>query len=180
MENIVALGVVTSQSLSLRQTEKPFAKSTAKLRKGCMVKVIKIGSRSHAVFHNNQILYAKAGSLNLILKSQYSHADFLNDLSKSLHFQEPRLMWENTLTLSALQNSGHRLVTPLERFLKTLGYYQGQIEEDEGNSPVFGVQLEKAVRDYQAFYMLLPPGKQDGRLQAQGLTWKSLLCFSLH
>lgn len=180
MENIVALGIVIPGILSLKQTDKPFAKNAGCIRKGCMVKISKIGSRFHMAVYNNKIVYVKATGVDLILKNPYSHTDFLNDLGKILHFQEPKFMLESTVTLSVCRNTSHRLITPVERYLKTLGYYQGRIEEEDGEAPLFGPLLESAVKDYQAFYLHLPAMKQDGCLKACELTWKSLIESTLH
>lgn len=175
MEDVVALGIVLPQILFLKQTDKPFAKNADSIRKGCMLQITKIGSRFHEAYYNGKTVYAKTGSLNLILKSSYSHADFLNDLKRILNFQDSRLLLEHTVTVSTLRNPNHRLVTPLERYLKTLGYYQGRIEEEEGEIPFFGEQLANAVKNYQDFYLHLSADKQDGVLTAQGNTWKCLM-----
>lgn len=175
MENVVAIGVVISRNLSLKPTEKALGKSVDSLRRGCMLKITKVGSRCHMACHNGHTVYAKADCLDLIFKSLYSHADFQNDLTRILNFKEPQFMLENTVTLSAFRNPGHRLITPVERYLKTLGYYAGQIEDDNGEPPAYGQELEAAVKDYQRFYMQLSPDKQDGILTAHGPVWKSLI-----
>lgn len=180
MDNIVAIGVVQSPILFLKQTDKSLAKNVDSIRRGYLLKITKIGSRFHQAYYNGKTVYAKAGSVNLIFKNSYSHTDFLKDLGKILNFQEPRLMFENTVTLSTCHNQSHRLVTPVERYLKTLGYYSGLIEEDEGHLPLFGLKLEDAIKNYQDFFLRLPSDKQDGTLKAQSPIWKSLIESTLH
>lgn len=180
MENVIAIGVVQTPFLFLKESDKSFAKNADRIRKGCMLQILKIGSRFHQAYYNGKTVYAKAGSLNLIFKTSYSHDDFLEDLNKILHSKEPKLLLEKTVTLSVFHNSGHRLVTPLERYLSALGYYQGRIEEAEGGLPLFGEKLAAAVRNYQDFYLHLPYNQQNGALTAGGMTWKALIESSLH
>jgi GH25 family lysozyme M1 (1,4-beta-N-acetylmuramidase) len=56
----------------------------------------------------------------------------------------------NTVTISAKNNKNHSCVTPLERILKTYGYYTGEIEADNGKSPIFGNGMAKASALYQS------------------------------
>ncbi len=76
-------------------------------------------------------------------------------------------------TVSAVRNRHHEVVTPLERYLKTLGYYAGKIEADEGKTPIFGRGMTAAVNRYQK--EILQYKKVDGEITAGKKMWKSLL-----
>jgi GH25 family lysozyme M1 (1,4-beta-N-acetylmuramidase) len=76
-----------------------------------------------------------------------------------------------TPTVSRFKNKNHKIVTPLERYFKQLGYYKGKIEEDEGKIPIFGDGMEKAVLRYQADHNCVT----DGEITAKHKTWRCLL-----
>ena len=76
-----------------------------------------------------------------------------------------------TPTVSSKINRYHAIVTPLERWLKQLGYYDGDIEEDEGRTPEFGRGMKEAVKAYQRDNGCVV----DGELTARNKTWKKLL-----
>ncbi len=78
---------------------------------------------------------------------------------------------ENTITVSRQKNQFHPVVTPLERYLKYLGYYIGEIEEEKGRNPCFGGGMESAVKAYQQDHDCIA----DGIVTAKNKTWKSLL-----
>ena len=78
---------------------------------------------------------------------------------------------KNTVTISKTKNRRHASVTPLERRLKTLGYYSGEIEADQGKTPCFGSGMESAVKAYQKDNGCI----SDGVITARNKTWKSLL-----
>ncbi len=77
----------------------------------------------------------------------------------------------NTVTISRTKNSRHGAVTPLERRLKALGYYHGDIEADHGRTPCFGPGMESAAKTYQKENDCI----SDGEITARNKTWKSLL-----
>lgn len=79
----------------------------------------------------------------------------------------------NTVTISKSKNKNHAVVTPLERWLKQLGYYTGSIEADEGKTPTFGPGMEAAVNAYQK--TILKYQNPDGEITAKAKMWKSLL-----
>lgn len=81
---------------------------------------------------------------------------------------------DNTVTVSTYKNKSHAIVTPLERYMKILGYYTGSIEADNGKKPVFGNGMKKAVILYQAYIVKAKEKYQDGELTAKGSTWKTL------
>lgn len=77
----------------------------------------------------------------------------------------------NTVTLSISVNKNHPVVTPIERYLKVLGYYTGTIEADIGKNPCFGSGLKTAVMNYQKEKGCI----SDGVVTAKQKTWKKLL-----
>lgn len=79
----------------------------------------------------------------------------------------------NTVTVSRTKNKYHKVVTALERRLKTLGFYSGSIEADKGKTPNFGKGMETAVNEYQK--QILGYKNVDGEITAKGKMWKSLL-----
>ena len=79
----------------------------------------------------------------------------------------------NTPKISTAKvNRHHALVTPLERIMKSTGYYTGKIEADEGEVPDFGSGMKKAVEAYQKDNFSFKP---DGVLSPNGATWNKLL-----
>lgn len=79
----------------------------------------------------------------------------------------------NTVTVSRTKNNRHKVVTSLERRLRQLGYYTGEIEADAGKTPSFGPKMETAVNQYQK--KILKYTKTDGEITAKQKMWKSLL-----
>lgn len=78
-----------------------------------------------------------------------------------------------TPTISAKTNRNHKVVTPLERYLKELDYYTGKIEADEGLTPIFGKGMTAAVNSYQS--NVLGYKNPDGEITAKAKMWKKLL-----
>ena len=76
-----------------------------------------------------------------------------------------------TPTVSRKINKNHPIVTPLERYLKQLGYYDGEIEADIGKTPIFGKGMEKAVINYQRDNGCVI----DGEITSKHQTWRNLL-----
>lgn len=76
-----------------------------------------------------------------------------------------------TPTVSEKINRNHKIVTALERYLKELGYYTGEIEEDYGKTPIFGGGMTSAVKAYQRDNGCVV----DGEITARNKTWKKLL-----
>lgn len=79
----------------------------------------------------------------------------------------------NTVTVSRTKNKYHAVVTALERRMKALGYYTGEIEADKGKTPIFGLGMETAVNSYQK--NVLGYNNPDGEVTAGKKMWKSLL-----
>ena len=79
----------------------------------------------------------------------------------------------HTITVSLTKNQHDDVVTPLERWLKQLGYYTGSIEADNGKSPCFGKGMDAAVKAYQK--AVVGMDDPDGEITAKCGTWKHLL-----
>ena len=79
-----------------------------------------------------------------------------------------------TVTVSTRENRSHAIVTPLERYMKVLGYYTGRIEADYGETPIFGNGMKKAIILYQIYVVKARERFCDGELTAGSSTWKTL------
>lgn len=109
---------------------------------------------------------------------EYSFEDFVKDVQKAegqtgewIDGIVGRKTFELTPTVSSKFNRYHAIVTPLERWLKILGYYDGPIEEDEGEEPEFGAGMREAVIQYQKDNDCVA----DGEITSKNKTWKKLL-----
>lgn len=110
-------------------------------------------------------------------KDEYTRTEFIMDVQAATGSEvDGKAGTEtigNTPTVSRTINKNHPVVTALERRLKELGYYTGEIEADHGKTPVFGSGLEAAVNKYQV--EVLGYDKADGEVTAKKGMWKSLL-----
>ena len=104
----------------------------------------------------------------------YSYNDFLKDSAKVWKTLDKVDMIKKSVTISVSSNRTHNIVTPLERYMKSLGYYTGKIEEDEGKAPLFGNGMKKAIKLYQEHVVKAKEKYRDGILTARSATWKSL------
>ena len=104
----------------------------------------------------------------------YSYNDFLKDSAKVWKTLDKVDMIKKSVTISVSSNRTHNIVTPLERYMKSLGYYTGKIEEDEGKTPLFGNGMKKAIKLYQEHVVKAEEKYRDGILTARAATWKSL------
>lgn len=104
----------------------------------------------------------------------YGREVFLSDSSgvwKTTDFLE---MLCRTVTVGTARNNSHAIVTPLERYMKALGYYTGKVEADEGRKPLFGNGMKKAICLYQRNEVRAKERNCDGVLTAGAATWKHL------
>lgn len=114
-----------------------------------------------------------------IANGVYTQDDFIKDVCKILKVDTAKEALAKTITLSKTVNNTNPLVTPIERYLKTLGYYTGSIEADNGKTPVYGPGLKRAVEKYQTYVVKYTRVKNiDGIITAKGGTWKKLLKLS--
>lgn len=110
-------------------------------------------------------------------KATYQLSDFIResrdiwDVSATASAKE---ILSRTVTVSTSKNQSHPIVTPLERYMQSLGYYTGSIEADRGKKPVFGNGMKKAVILYQTHVVKAKEEYRDGELTAGASTWKML------
>lgn len=107
--------------------------------------------------------------------SKYTQAKFIKDVNSILGTKSAKAALEKTVTISASTNKSHKLVTPLERYMKELGYYTGSIEADNGKTPIFGGGMTAAIKKYQKNVVKATAKNQDGVITAKAATWKKLL-----
>jgi len=107
----------------------------------------------------------------------YTQKQFILDVQKATGSNPDGISGDetigNTVTVSRNSHKYHAVVTPLERRLKALGYYTGEVEADRGETPCFGKGMESAVNEYQK--TVLEYQKTDGEITARKKMWKSLL-----
>ncbi|EOT28574.1 hypothetical protein C805_00095, partial [Eubacterium sp. 14-2] len=107
----------------------------------------------------------------------YTQRQFVLDVQKATGSGQDGIAGDetlgNTVTVSRSSHKYHAVVTPLERRLKALGYYTGEVEADRGEPPCFGKGMESAVSEYQK--IVLKYQKTDGEITARKKMWKSLL-----
>ena len=108
--------------------------------------------------------------------SIYTQDNFIADVCKLLGAKNAKAALSKTITISATVNKNNKLVTPLERYMKALGYYSGSIEADNGKTPSFGPNMTKAIMKYQTYVVKFSNTKNiDGVITAGKTTWKKLL-----
>jgi N-acetylmuramoyl-L-alanine amidase CwlA len=106
----------------------------------------------------------------------YNQQMFITDVCKILGAFSAKEALAKTVTISESTYKNHALVTPLERYMKALGYYTGSIEADSGKKPSFGPGMTKAIKKYQTYVVKFSQTKNiDGVITAGNTTWKKLL-----
>lgn len=114
--------------------------------------------------------------INTELEEQtYTQQDFIKEVCDILDVNSVQKAFERTVTISTKSNNTHALVTPLERYMKALGYYTGAIEEDIGKKPKYGSGMTKAIQTYQKEVVKAKPKYQDGIITARTSTWRKML-----
>lgn len=112
--------------------------------------------------------------------NDYTYHEFVKDVQEAIGAKVDGIAgpetFSKTVTVSRTINKYHPVVTPLERYLKSNGYYVGDIEEDKGEKPIFGWGMEEAVKKYQKDIGFKNP---DGEITARNRTWKNLLQYGL-
>ena len=103
----------------------------------------------------------------------YTLNDFRAEVRAILKVNSNQEAFDNTVTISTIWNKHHDLVTPLERYFKTLGYYSGDVEADKGQKPSFGPGMKSATMAYQK--NVVKNNKCDGEITKKQATWKKLL-----
>ena len=97
----------------------------------------------------------------------YDIKQFREDVYKILKVKNAKQALKKTKTLSRYINSNHALVLPLQKYLKSLGYYKGVCDKS------FGPLTEDAVNKYQTKILKYSAG--DGEITAKNTMWKKLL-----
>ena len=109
----------------------------------------------------------------------YTQEKCVADLKKILELPSSATKEEVLKSLpyvSINKNRYARVITPLERRMKELGFYTGVIEADQGRSPIFGNGLKNAVIAYQKKYVHPHDmTKCKGGLVNGGATWKKII-----
>lgn len=84
--------------------------------------------------------------------SEYDQTAFIREMAQALGMQANatgKQVLSKTVTISTKTNRQHPCVTPLERYMKQMGYYSGAIEADLGRTPVYGNGMAKAAVMFQ-------------------------------
>ena len=105
----------------------------------------------------------------------YTNEDFRRDVRKILNADSDLAAFGKTITISTTSNRNNALVTPLERYFRELGYYDGEIEADFGRKPCYGNGMRDACKRYQSEIVGSKGRDVDGVLTARAQTWKKLL-----
>ena len=103
--------------------------------------------------------------------NEYSQKDFIKDVQKAIGVvvdgSAGPITMSKTPTLSRKKNNNHKVVKPVQKWLKLKGYYTDTVDGH------FGPNTEKAVKRYQKEVVKL--SKPDGEITSGNATWKKLL-----
>ena len=113
--------------------------------------------------------YVVSGTSTPAASAKYTQKDFINDVCKILGVSSAKAALAKTVTLSKKANSKHALVLPVQKYLKSLGYYTGVCDKD------FGSGTEAAVKAFQKEVVKATAKNCDGIITAKNATWKKLL-----
>lgn len=106
----------------------------------------------------------------------YTLEEFRTDVKNILGATSNEDAFNKTITISTIWNKHNALVTPLEKYFKALGYYNGEVEQMVGKTPCFGNGMKNATMLYQRYVVKPAKAKDiDGVLDRKGATWKKLL-----
>ena len=105
----------------------------------------------------------------------YTLDDFRADVRKILGVQTNIEAFNRTITISTIWNKHNNLVTPLEKYFKALGYYNGEVEQQNGKKADFGGGMKEATRRYQKYVVGSSERNCDGVLTKRAQTWRKLL-----
>ena len=107
----------------------------------------------------------------IVTGGEYRQADFVREVQMctgaGIDGKAGPKTLARTVTVSRKKNSRHHVVLPLQKKLRSMGFYTGGLDGIAG--PLF----ESAVNQYQT--QVLGYGKADGEATAGGRMWKSLL-----
>ena len=106
----------------------------------------------------------------------YTLEEFRTDVRNILQVNTNQEAFDNTITISTIWNNHHALVTPLELYFKSLGYYTGEVEQLVGKRPDFGKGMKSATMLYQKNVVKPAKAKDvDGVITKMKATWNKLL-----
>lgn len=104
----------------------------------------------------------------------YTYSKFISDSQTIWGKTSAEDMLSKTVKISTTNNTHHKIVTPLERYMSVLGYYSGTIEADNNKTPIYGNGMRKAIILYQTNVVKAAEKYRDGILDAKKATWKKL------
>lgn len=111
-----------------------------------------------------------------VVPHEYSLTEFRADCCRILGVSNTTQAFAKAVKISTLTNKNHALVTPLEKYMKLLGYYSGEVEALVGKKPCYGGGMKQAVICFQRDVVKPSNPKWiDGVLDKGGATWKKLL-----
>lgn len=150
----------------------------------CMVKsggLYKVQVGAYKVKANAEVMLARVkkagfdayittqGGTSVSADPEYTQEQFVRDVQKATGSKVDGVAGDetigNTITISAFVNYKHPVVIPIQKYLKTLGYYDGTIDG------VFGKKTTKAVENLQKAI----GANVDGEITRGNKTWRFLL-----
>ena len=106
----------------------------------------------------------------------YTLEEFRTDVKNILGATSNEDAFNKTITISTIWNKHNALVTPLEKYFKALGYYNGEVEQMVGKTPCFGNGMKNATMLYQRYVVKPAKAKDiDGVITKRAATWRKLL-----
>lgn len=162
---------------------------------GSIDQLVANGTRSIAEISNKILAYDKAGgkslsgltrrrkaekelfdkdsksakvSDNKVNNSEYSQKEFWEDAKKALSASSIKSAYTLAPTISMVKNNKHKLVTPMQKYMKALGYYNGSVDG------VFGSKMALAIKEYQRNVVKAKSADIDGICTHLGATYKKL------
>lgn len=149
-------------------TDRKYLTSDLYLKRGDIL--VKPGSHTVMILENGSAVEGTTG---------YTQEQFIRDVQAILGAKVdgeggPETL-SKTITVSTVLNRKHAVVTPLERYMKALGYYTGDIEVDLGKKPCFGNGMKAAIKKYQKEVVMAEQEFQDGVITKRANTWRKLL-----
>lgn len=107
---------------------------------------------------------------NPTINTDYKYEDFVGDIQSAIGAKVDRIAGPETLsktpTVSKTKNRTHKVISPLQKYLYSLGYTE--IGKVDG---IAGPKFDAAVRHFQKDNGCVV----DGELTAQNMTWKKIL-----
>ena len=131
--------------------------------------IIFFKNTSGEICHTGYVVSGSGTSSTPAASTTYTQKDFIKDVCKILGVSTAKAALAKTVTLSKKVNSKHALVLPVQKYLKSLGYYTKVCDKD------FSSGTESAVKKFQKEGVKASTKNQDGIITAKNATWKKLL-----